>query len=200
MLSDWCDVPILQLLCTLNSKHLGIEGILLKNLRVPLLGSRRCWEKHTYVEAYAFWWWRSRTKSRAGFADSHWDLQGGCSFPLCSESSFLGLGGMLYSCIECDPFFTVFFFSNTLFFSLSLSALLVLYCRVERILFTAGLFCWDRRLMKAIAACSILKIMLTFWISLLFGKACISQVMNWNNNQSENTDSYLGGQCTAWNM
>lgn len=34
--------------------------------------------------------------------------------------------------------------------------------------------------MKAIAACSILKIMWTFWISQLFGKACISQVMNWN--------------------
>jgi hypothetical protein len=47
-------------------------------------------------------------------------------------------------------------------------------------------------LMKAIAACSILKIMLTFWISLLFGKTCISQVMNWNNNQSENTDRILG--------
>jgi hypothetical protein len=51
--------------------------------------------------------------------------------------------------------------------------------------------------MKAIAACSILKIMLTFWISLLFGKTCISQVMNWNNNQSENTDSYLGGNAIA---
>jgi hypothetical protein len=60
-----------------------------------LLGSGRGWEKHLILEVVDLWWWRGGTKPRAGPANNQWNLQGGCHFPLCSESTFLGLDCML---------------------------------------------------------------------------------------------------------
>jgi hypothetical protein len=50
--------------------------------------------------------------------------------------------------------------------------------------------------MKAIVASSILKIILIFWISLLFGKAYPS-IYEFEHNQFEHADSFLGGNAIA---